>query len=147
MSLQAKPENKHVPKSGFWKTEFGHTWWIESDNWGTELERYEPIELEGISKTASFVIIFVTDNNDINTLTGKTKKFWKQNVEVKLSETVSPNVYLRTDKNRIFVSDLEPLGQTFTCPLESQDWGLIANKTEPEPITQLKQNNCLIMER
>ncbi len=135
---------KFKPKRGCWSTEHGKTLWKEyKDQYGNDFELIEPLLIEGISKTAQFDIIFVTDSSNANSLTGTVKNFWKQSVSVKLSETVSPNVYLKTVDNQTFVCDFEPLGQTFICPLESQDWGLIVTKSEPEKITQLEAKQLL----
>ena len=137
-------ETKYKPKRGCWFTEHGRTFWKEFlDHSGNQYKLYSPLEIEGISKTAEFNIIFITENNDPESLTGKTKKFWKQDVEVKLAENISQNVYLKTVDKKIFVCDLEPLGQTFICPLESQNWGLIVNKTQPESISQIEAKKLL----
>jgi hypothetical protein len=129
MSLQVK--NK--PKSGFWKEEHGKVWWAETDCYGNVQQLIEPLDLLNISREAEFKLVFVRETADPETLNGKTKRFFAQDVRMRLRSDVSENIVLRYDDKKWFVSDLTPLGQTFLAPLESTEY-LIVEKSEPYKI-------------
>ena len=128
--------NKHIPKSGFWKQDHnGKIMWAETNPHGDIAELISPLQLANISRKAEFKIIFVREINDENTLSGKKKLFFAQDVNMRLRDDVNENIVLRHEAKKWFVSDLTMLGQTFIAPLESTEY-LIVEKSEPYKITQ-----------
>lgn len=125
------PKQKFRPKRGCWKTEGNHVYWSETGERGNyEITRYEPTELEGIEREAQFKLVFLREIPDENTLSGKKKLWFAQDVSAKINDNVSKNIVLRFADKKWYISDLTMLGQTMVCPLES-DSCVTVYKSEP----------------
>lgn len=132
----------HKPKSGFWKEEHGKVWWAETNCYGDIQQLIDPLKLQNISREAYITLLFVKETADPETINGKTKRFFAQDVRMRLRSDVSENIVLRYDSKKWFVSDLTMLGQTLLAPLESTEY-LIVEKSEPYKITQTEAKEIL----
>jgi hypothetical protein len=128
---------KHKPKSGFWKEEGNKVWWAETDCYGNVLELIDPLKLENIAREANLTLIFIKETSDPDSVNGKIKRFFAQDVHIRLRDDVSPNIVLRFDSKLWYISDLTMLGQTFLAPIcgNSTEY-LIIQRSEPYKITQ-----------
>ncbi len=138
-------EKKHVPKSGFWKQEHdGKMYWVESDKFGNLIKLYDPLEIEGISRSANYTIVFLREYTDTNSFNGKIKKWFAQDIKMHIGENVDSSIVIRFDSysRKFFISDLKPVGQTFLAPLESTP-ELIVTKSEPYPVDQIQAKEIL----
>jgi len=114
---------KHKIKSGQWFTDkSGMVFWKEfKDTYGNQFELWEPTSIDGISRSCDFTLIFIRDAIDENSVSGKKKTYWAQDIHAEINSNVSQNIVLRWENGtkKWFLSDLTMLGQTMVCPLES----------------------------
>jgi hypothetical protein len=119
------PNPKKKILNGCWFADnSGKIWWKEfTSTYGETFELIEPCQIEGIERCVSFKLLYLRELTDENSLSGSRKLWFAQDVEVKINDNVSENIVLRYEKGsrKWYLSSLDMLGQTFVCPLESDD--------------------------
>ncbi len=129
------PNKKFKPKSGCFFEQNGRMMWKEyMSTYGDKFELHEILELENFARECQFKIVFVREKNDMETFQ-TVKRFFAQDIAVKIRDDVSSNIVLRYDNKLWFLSDISSLGTTEICPLTS-DSVCVVTKSSPYPITR-----------